>query len=301
MISSLFLHYQRNVPKREPKPPSWNFNLALNFLKDEPWEPLKEARFRELTTKTVFLLGFSLGARFCEIHRLSGRVCFGREGVSAVLTYDDQFWLKMENALRQVKRTIVLPGLYDQTDDREELLVCPVRALKYYLKRKAELGGNERFLFVAPKNPARPASKLSLTHMIKRVILESHREANLPGDQMLRVVTGAKARDIRAMASSLRFITSNSWADLEEAALWKSNVVFASHYLRERGDPFYEDGTWRLRPPDTPVVAAQGVVHPLCTTASSEARITAGTTPSGSRREPKDSRSKVKSSKRKTS
>ena len=207
----------------------------------------------------------------------------------------------MENGLRKVKRTIVLPGLCDQTDEREELLSCPVRALKYYCKRKAELGADERFLFVAPKNPARPASNLGLTHMIKRVILESHRAANLPEDQMLRVVTAAKARDIRAIASSLCFITSNSWVDLEEAALWKSNVVFASHYLRVRGNPFYEDGTWRLRSPDTPGVAAQDVVHPMRATASPEARNTADSSPSGSRREPKDTRSKVKSSKRKTS
>ena len=108
--------------------------------------------------------------------------------------------------------------------------------------------------------------------------MESH--AHLPDEQVLRVVTGAKARDIRAIASSLCFISSNSWADLEEAALWKNNVVFASRYLRERGDPFYEDGTWRLRPPDTPVVAAQGVIHPVRNSASSGARITAET-PSG--------------------
>ena len=56
-----------------------------------------------------------------------------------------------------------------------------------------------------------------------------------------------------------------------------------------------------VAPPDTPVVAAQGVVHPVHATASPEARNTADSTPSGSRREPKDKRSKVKFSKRKTS
>ena len=59
---------------------------------------------------------------------------------------------------------------------------------------------------------------------------------------MLRVVTGAKARDIRAMALSLRVVASDSWVDLEEIAFWYSNVVFVSHYLRGRGVPFYEVG-----------------------------------------------------------
>ena len=72
-------------------------------------------------------------------------------------------------------------------------------------------------------------------------------------------------------------------------------------YYNNNSIQFYEDGTWRLHPPDIPVVAAQGVIHPLRTTDSSESRNNADSTPSGSRREPKDSRSKVKSSRRKTS
>ena len=93
---------------------------------------------------------------------------------------------------------------------------------------------------MAPSNPASLASKLGLTHLIKRVIRESHEAANLPDDLMLRVVTGAQAWDIWAISAPQRYVSSNSWADLVEAALWKSHVVFASRYLRERGDPFYE-------------------------------------------------------------
>ena len=136
VIASPFSHYQHNVPKRELKPPAWNFNLALHYLNGPPFEPLGEANLRDLTTKAVFLLGFALGARICEIHGLSGRVVFGRKGISAVLTYGDQFWLKMVNALEIVETVIVLPSLYDRPPEREKLLSCPVGALQFYCQRK---------------------------------------------------------------------------------------------------------------------------------------------------------------------
>ena len=109
-------------------------------------------------------------------------------------------------------------------------------------------------------------------------VLGSHWEAILPEDLMLRVVTGAKAQGIRAMALSLRVVASDSWVDLVETAFWYSYVVFVSPYLRGGGS-LLRGGTWRLRPPGTPVVATQGVVRPLSAPASSEARFTAGTTP----------------------
>ena len=77
LISGRFSHYQRAVPYREPKPPGCDFNLALLFLQGPPFEPLKLADKRDLSTKTVFLVGFALGARICAIPGLSGVVCFG--------------------------------------------------------------------------------------------------------------------------------------------------------------------------------------------------------------------------------
>ena len=55
--------------------------------------------------------------------------------------------------------------------------------------------------------------------------------ARLPVEQVLRVVTGALARDVRAAhyVPPLHFFL---WADLGEAALWWHMVVFACRSLR---------------------------------------------------------------------
>ena len=234
LISDLFSHYQRAVPKRELKPPGWDFNLALHWLKSPPFEPLRTANMRDLTTKTVFLVGFALSARICELHGLSGKVCFGREGISAVLTYDDQFWLKTENTLREVKRTIVLPCLYAQTDEREVLLHCPVRALKFYLRRKAAVGAGDRFLFVAPSNSARRASRLGLTPLVNRVVGESHLESELPGDRVLEVVTNSRLGMFGRCHHLFNLsLTSRGW--ISRSQLFGAPTPFLPPFTSERG------------------------------------------------------------------
>ena len=126
----------------------------------------------------------------------------------------------------------------------------------------------------------------------QRAITESH--VHLPDEQVLRVVTGAKARDIRAAhcVPPLHFfhLLGGSGGGC---------VVVVQGSLRQPfsscgGDPLYEIGTWRLCAPDTPVVATQGVIRPVCSFAPSGVRITSET-PSGSRRVP-DGKVLVKSS-----
>ena len=140
LFSHLFQHYQKVVPKRKVKTPGRNLNLVLEYLKGPPFELLKDASLKNLNVKTALLVCFALAACICEVQGLSGNVCFGKGGISVVLTYDDQFLLKMEDTLREVKRDIKIPGLYKIATKREELLLCPVRALKYYVQQKDSLG-----------------------------------------------------------------------------------------------------------------------------------------------------------------
>ena len=47
---------------------SWNLSLVLHQLTKAPFEPIKEASFKHLTFKTVFLLALGSGKRRSEIH-----------------------------------------------------------------------------------------------------------------------------------------------------------------------------------------------------------------------------------------
>ena len=84
-------------------------------------------------------------------------------------------------------------------------------------------------LFLAPSNPSRVASKNWLAYLLKSVILEAHREANLETMSICKV----KPHEVRAVATSLSYNHNLSIDSVLEAAQWRSNSVFASHYLKE--------------------------------------------------------------------
>ena len=101
-----------------------------------------------------------MSARTSELQGLAGPVCFGKHSTSARLTYDDQFWLKMENSLLEVKRELRIPALSELTEEPEELSLCPVRALKIYCRQMRPLEANRSRLFASPTNLKRVMSKM---------------------------------------------------------------------------------------------------------------------------------------------
>ena len=137
--------------------------MVLNYLKSKIFEPLDKVEVRALTIKTTFLVCFALSARTSELQGLAGSVCFGKHATAARLTYVDQFWLKMENSLREVKRELRIPALSELTDEPEELALCPVRALRIYCRRMRALEANKTRLFAAPLNLKQAMSKNAIT------------------------------------------------------------------------------------------------------------------------------------------
>ena len=263
LLTCLFSHYHRNVPKRKnPCAPKWCLSVVLNFLKTDVYEPLEKADLRALTAKTAFLTCFALAARTSELQGLVGQVCFGKHKTAARLTYDDRFWLKMENTLREVKRELRIPALSQITDEPEELVLCPVRALRIYCNKMRALDANRSRLFVSPSNLTKVMSKNAITHILKQLIITAHKPSNLPDDFRLAVITNFKPREIRALSASLSFISTNSMEAIRDASIWRGNSVFASHYLRKRALECYDEAsdTYALRPLFVPIVAAQGLV-----------------------------------------
>ena len=66
MIASMEL--QR--PRATPVLPQWDLGVVLEALSKPPYEPLREASFKHLTLKTVFLLAMASTGRCSELHAL---------------------------------------------------------------------------------------------------------------------------------------------------------------------------------------------------------------------------------------
>ena len=109
-----------------------------------PYEPLSVTSLLLLVCKTAFLLAFATARRRSELHALlidPACLRFNQLDGSVSLTCEPGFLAK--NQLPSVvPRTITVPSLARSCGPRDsDRLLCPVRALKFYLKRVRQMRG----------------------------------------------------------------------------------------------------------------------------------------------------------------
>ena len=104
------------------------------------------------------------------------------------------------------------------------------KGLKPYLdKTKPLVGRNMNRLFVSPRKPTNPASKNALTAMTKATIREAHESLKPDLVPILKV----KTHELRGVSTSMSFHHNLSLQAVIEAAQWRCQSVFASHYLKD--------------------------------------------------------------------
>ena len=126
MISSMEL--QR--PRITPVLPQWDLGVVLEALSKSPYEPLREASFKHLTLKTVFLLAMASAVRRSELHALrfdQNYIQFKPKGAGVTLYFSPEFMLKNQK-LNQVNDPWFIPAI---PTGKPEFGVpnCPKRAL----------------------------------------------------------------------------------------------------------------------------------------------------------------------------
>lgn len=120
---------------------------------------------------------------------------------------------------------ITLPKLSTFFSIREDDLLCPVRALKTYIKMTKHLraGSNKLFIYYK-KNQHNPASKDSISKWIVNTIKIAYTDKSLEG---------VRAHDVRSFSSSWALFQGIPIQDIMEAASWKSENTFTSFYMRD--------------------------------------------------------------------
>ena len=107
----------------------------------------------------------------------------------------------------------------------EELLLCPVRALRIYFDRTASFSPLPRHLFVSPLRPSRALSKNAVSFFLCEVIHGA--EAGRPE------VGPVRAHSISGVSTLAAFHRIWSVASMLESATRRSNSVFVSFSLRD--------------------------------------------------------------------
>ena len=133
----------------------------LQYLISPVFEPLSQVPFRALTLKTLFLLALATAKRVGELQALSFIVTF--VGGDACLSYIPQFVAKSESLTRFIPRSFLVKSLADFAAGLDDdLLLCPVRALRFYPHRTKSLSPFRHRLFMSPRRPSRAMSKTAV-------------------------------------------------------------------------------------------------------------------------------------------
>ena len=217
---------QPRRPARGPRP-SWNLDVVLRYLSKAPFEPLRLSSTRDLTRKTLFLLALATAQRVGEIQALSSRTSW--QGPDLMVCYLPEFIAKTDTGVHCTPREFRIKSLTSIVGSAdEELLLCPVRALRHYLQRTSS-DARPRNLFLAVKGPSRPMSKAAISYFLRDTIKSAHEAVSASTCLEVKV----KAHDIRGIAASMLLWKNCSVPSILQAARWRTHSVFADHYLRD--------------------------------------------------------------------
>ena len=231
IISELIRSFEFQRPVQRSLLPKWDLACVLSSLCKGPYEPLSKASLLHLTQKTVFLLTLATAGRVSEIHALAmdpEHLRFNESDGSVSLRTQSGFIAK--NQLPSVcSAEILVPNLARTVSDKDfNRMLCPVRALKLYLRKTESIRNNRKRLFL-PIRGNHDITKGSIYGWISSVIRLAYKSISKVKFSSLRV----KPHELRALSTSWAYASKVPMDDIVKAAVWSSGSVFARFYLRD--------------------------------------------------------------------
>ena len=146
VLRDLLRSFRLERPLSSSRAPPWDLLSVLRFLRGAPFEPLSCSLW-DLTRKVLFLVALATARRVGGLQAVSCVVSMSGEDV--FLSYLPEFSAKTESASNPLPLSFCIRSLRDFVGDLpEELLLCPVRALRIYLSRTSSISLRPRSLFL---------------------------------------------------------------------------------------------------------------------------------------------------------
>ena len=232
VIRDLLKNFQKTIKRNDYSIPDWNFTVVLMALTKAPFEPLSDIDVKYLTMKTLFLTTWASAARCSEIQALTiadGHYMRDHENRYIDLVPNTSFIAKNQ-LTTEVPRRYRIQSLKDFVGPAEtEALLCPVRALRIYVKRTKEIRDNTQQLFINP-NKNNGMAKHSISYWLKRCIKLAY-EISEP--QLLKTLHRVMPHEIRAMATTLAVNKHVPIQSIMKKAYWKTDTSFTSFYFKD--------------------------------------------------------------------
>ena len=152
IISELIKSFVTQRPVERSLAPKWDLSLVLSHICKAPFEPLLEASLLHLSMKTAFLLTMATARRVSEVHTFAiDKEHFRFSNIDGSLIIRTQVGFLANNQLpTRAPDSIKIPKLsnFCARNDSFSRLLCPIRAIKVYLKRTKILRKNRNRLFI---------------------------------------------------------------------------------------------------------------------------------------------------------
>ena len=152
-------------------------------------------------------------------------------------------------------KPVVIPALkpFWSSDLTEDMTLCPVRALRYYLDRTRALRKGKNLLFISFKEGFdSDIMRATISSWIKQTVSLAYQPSNSESKDL-----HIKAHDVRSMSASLAFKGGASLEQILGSCYWKSQNTLTTFYLKDVAWQSADQSDYKLGP----VVSAQHIVN----------------------------------------
>ncbi|KAL0174631.1 hypothetical protein M9458_030599, partial [Cirrhinus mrigala] len=223
-----FLRGVRRVnPPRPHLVPSWDLSVALQGLREAPFEPLASVELKHLSLKTALLIALASIKRVGDLQAFSvDETCleFGPGDSHVILRPRPRYVPKVPTTSFR-DQVVNLQALPLEEADPASALLCPVRTLRIYVDRTRHFRRTKKlFVCFGGQQKGNAVSKQRLAHWVVDAISLSYQNQGEP------CLLGVHAHSTRSVASSYALAHGASLADICRAAGWATPNTFARFY-----------------------------------------------------------------------
>ena len=236
-LADLYKGMMRERPIPTKHVVEWDIRLVLAYFQSDKFRNWGALSDRDLTLKTIFLLALASGKRRSELHALTPRVQWSHGANKGMeLCPSAKFISKTHLSASDglgVLKPFFIPALDEVAGpDGTERLLCPVRCLKYYLKRTEEFrSAEQQRLFISyRRGMVKDISRPTISSYIKDAILLAYSDTK---EKDIKALPLVKAHSVRHVAMSLNALKFYNMDDILRAGAWTTPNVFLSHYVQD--------------------------------------------------------------------
>ena len=177
----------------------------------------------------LFLLALASAKQVGELHTLSHRISHSRDWGEVSFTFIVGFVVKTQDPSSSAPRFegFTVPALPNWSTNHNGRLLCPVRAVRYYLDCTAAHCPRCERLYVTAGRSTKEISKNTVSFWLRKTISWVYQ---LSGRSVLD--RPPRARETRDIAPSLLF-KNFAVAQVLKAGTWCLHTTFMHHYLRD--------------------------------------------------------------------